>query len=167
MITRSSRWCRLSATGILNRNDAALALVAICVTTGCVHTSATPLRDVLKLEISIPATGLQSATKVRGRFSLRNIAASAIEVCEVDSGVNVVAITDRGTFPLVGHGVTFDAQQICYELRPGEMKEFSEEFTWTPTTALEQLRASIRVSGRRGGDPVLITSIRVSASQRR
>src|SRR5262245_9190368 len=168
MVNRFRCWRRFSATSILNRNDVVRAIVVICVTTGCVHTQAKrpSLGDVLRLETSIPATDLQSANKVRGRFSLRNIASAAIELCEVDTGVTVVAITDRGAFPLVGHGVTSDAQPMCYELRPSEAKEFSEEFTWSPTMAFEQLKGSIRVSARRGGDTVLITSNPVLVGRR-
>jgi len=167
-MARSSRSRRVSDTRILSQNDAAILFVVICLGAGCVHTQAKRpnLTDVLRLETSIPATDLQSADKVRGRFFLRSIAATAIEICEIDSGVNVVAITDRGIFPLAGHGITSDAQPVCYELRPGEATEFSEEFTWSPTMGFEQLRGSIRVSARRGGDTVLITSDPVLVSHR-
>src|SRR5262245_44896898 len=87
MVNRFRCWRRFSATSILNRNDVVRAIVVICVTTGCVHTPAKrpSLADVLRLETSIPATDLQSANKVRGRFFLRSIGATVIELCEVDS----------------------------------------------------------------------------------
>jgi hypothetical protein len=142
-------------------------MLVICLVTGCVRPYATrpKLTDVLRLETSIRATDLQSATQVRGRFFLRNIAATAVQLCEVDSGVNVAAITDRGLFPLVGHGITTDAASVCYQLRPGEAKEFNEDFTWSPTVGFEQLQGSIRVSTR-AGDTVSIKSDPVLVSQR-
>ena len=143
-------------------------MIVISLVTGCVRPYATRpnLSDVLRLETSIRATDLQSATQVRGRFLLRNVAAIAVQLCEVDSGVTVAAITERGLFPLVGHGITTDAAPVCYQLRPGEAKEFNEEFTWSPTAGFEQLQGSIRVSTR-GGDTVSIKSDPVLASQRR
>lgn len=106
---------------------------------------------------------------MRGRFFLRNIAATAVQLCEVDSGVTVAAITERGLFPLVGHGITSDAAPVCYQLRPGEAKEFNEEFTWSSTVGAERaegLQGSIRVSTR-GGDAVSIKSDPVLATPRR
>jgi hypothetical protein len=152
-------------THIFNHNAAALALVVTM--TGCIHLQSKrpELSNVLKLDATFDAIYLQSVVTVRGLFLLRNIAAAAIELCEVDSGVNVVAITARGPFPLVGHGTTFDAQPVCYELRPGETKEFTEEFAWSRTTDLEKLQGSIRVSAWHGGDPVVITSSPVSVRQ--
>ena len=145
-------------------------MLVLCLATGCVHPHATrqPLTDVLRLETSIRATDLQAATRVQGRFFLRNIAAAAVQLCEVDAGVTVAAITERGLFPLVGHGSTSDAAPVCYQLRPGEAKEFNEEFTWYSTVGAEraeQLQGSIRVSAR-GGDAVTIKSDAVWATRR-
>jgi hypothetical protein len=166
MMSPTSRRSRFSVAAILARNGVGIGMLVICLVTGCVRPYATrpKLTDVLRLETSIRATDLQSATHVGGRFFLRNIAATAVELCEVDSGVTVAAITERGLFPLVGHGITTDAAPLCDHLRPGEAKEFNEEFTWSPTR-FEQLQGSIRVSTRRG-DTVSIKSDPVSASQR-
>ena len=146
-------------------------MLVICLVTGCVRPSATrqSLTDVLRLETSIRPTDLQSATKVHGQFFLRNVVATAVQLCEVDSGVTVAAITERGPFPLVGHGISSDTAPMCYQLRPGEAKEFNEEFTWSSTVGAEraeQLQGSIRVSAR-GGDAVTIKSDPVLATPRR
>jgi hypothetical protein len=123
------------------------------------------LTEVLRLETSIRATDLQSATRVRGQFFLRNIAASPIELCEVDSRVSVAAITDRGLFPLVGHGITADAAPVCYHLRSGEAKEFTADFGWSPTAGFKQLQGFIRISSRRGSNPVSLRSEPIAVSQ--
>jgi hypothetical protein len=152
----------------LARTGFGIGMVVICLVTGCVRPSTTrpTLTEVLRLETGIRPTGLQSADTVRGRFFLRNIAATAVQLCGVDSGITVAAITERGLFPLVGHGITIGAPFVCYQLRPGEAKEFNEAFTWRSTVGAEQLRASIRVSTP-GGDSVLINSDPELATPRR
>lgn len=116
------------------------------------------LTDALRLETTIRAADLQAATRVRGRFFLRNIGDSAIELCEVDAGVTVAAVTDRGLFPLVGHGIATDAAPACYHLRSGEAKEFTEDFDWNPTAGFKQLQGLIRISSRGGGNTVSLRS---------
>jgi hypothetical protein len=57
---------------------------------------------------------------------------------------------------------------VCYQLRPGDAKEFIEEFTWSATLGgerAERVQGSIRVFAR-GGDTVSIKSEPVVASQR-
>jgi hypothetical protein len=66
----------------------------------------------------------------------------------------------------VSHGTTTGAALVCYQLRPGEAKEFNEAFTWRSTVGAEQLQASIRVSTP-GGDAVLIKSDPAVATPRR
>lgn len=116
------------------------------------------LADVLRLETSIRPANVQSAGMVSARFSLRNISATAIELCENRPGVDVVAITARGNFPLIGHGATTDAAPKCYRLRTGEAKEFSEEFPWSPAAGFDQVQGWIEISSRRGGDTATIKS---------
>jgi len=165
MISRLARRCRFSLQA--SSAMAWLGILGLCVATGCVrpYGRRPKLTDALRLETSIRPTDLQSATEVRGRFFLRNIAASAIELCEVDSGVSVAAITDRGLFPLIGHGMPSDAAPLCYRLRPSEAKEFTEYFKWSPTMGFTQLQGFIRISSRRGGDTASLKSDPVSVTQ--
>jgi hypothetical protein len=96
---------RSASSGTLTRNGAMLGILGICLEAGCVRTVATrpKLADVLRLETSIRTADLQPSTLVHGRFFLRNVATTAIELCQIASGMEVAAITDRGRFPLVGH----------------------------------------------------------------
>jgi hypothetical protein len=79
---------------MFTRAGAVLGILGICLATGCVRSPipGATLDGALRLETSIRATDLQSATRVRGQFFLRNIADSAIELCELDAGVSVAAI---------------------------------------------------------------------------
>src|SRR5687768_4041114 len=165
MMSELWRRCRFSLPSIFS-NGMVLGTLGLCLATGCVRPYTTPpkLTDALRLEASIRPTDQQSVTEVRGRFFLRNIAASTIELCEVDSGVSVAAITDRGLFPLIGRGITSDAAPVCYRLRPGEAKEFTEDLKWSPTVGFTQLQGFIRISSRRGGDTVSLKSDPVSVT---
>jgi hypothetical protein len=95
MMSRSFRRSRCSVADILARKDARIGILVMCLVTASVRPYATrpTLSDALRLETSIRATDLQSATQVRGRFFLRNVAATAVQLCEVDCGVTVAALT--------------------------------------------------------------------------
>ena len=90
---------------------------------------------VLRLETDLKPADLQEHAKVRARFFVRNVATNPDEFCQVDNGVTVVAINERGSFPLVLHGITLDAGPRCYKLASDQTTEFDEEFVWTQTIA--------------------------------
>jgi hypothetical protein len=150
-----------------------LRVLMVALTAGCVHPHlASPsLIEALRLETDLKPTDLRDGNRVRARFFVRNIASSPVEFCQVDNGVTVVAINERGSFPLVGHGITLDAGPRCYKLASDETTEYDEELFWTQTIArqsqdFKQLQGSIRVRSRNGVSSLTLTTEPVLVSAR-
>jgi hypothetical protein len=113
---------------------------------GCTHAHRSPmsLEQALRLDLALETIRSVSEEKVRVKSSLRNVSPAAVELCQLDGGVTIMAIVGERTVPLLGSGAVTDAP--CYNggmLPPGGTRMFDDEVPlWPGTTAI---RSSIRV----------------------
>lgn len=140
-----------------------LLTVACGLVLGCAtHKTTISLDRAVALELRLESTELRAGTSARARFHLRNTSSVAIELCQMDGGVTIAATVEQGVVPVKGFGAVLDAP--CYQrgtLKPGEAREFEEEFSvWPGTTSL---RGSIRIH-RPGHGAVEIRSAPVLVS---
>jgi hypothetical protein len=116
------------------------------------------LHESLALELELGAIGWVLDDTSQLHFRLRNVGQKPVEICQIESGVTVVATIDGGgVLPLTGYGAVLDAG--CYRrgtLAPGAERAFDERVAIRADA--RSVWGLIRVATPNGDDTAAIRS---------